>query len=40
MNKWLYAFTVNKTEEIKTEEKSKNDQGEEITTVKIETKET
>ena len=40
MNKWLYAFTINRTEEIKTEEKSKNDQGEEITTVKIETKET
>lgn len=40
MNKWLYAFTINKTEEILTEEKSKNDKGEEITTVKKETKET
>jgi hypothetical protein len=39
MIKWLHAFTVNKTEEIQTEEKSKNDKGEETTTVKKETKE-
>jgi len=39
MNKWLHTFTVNKTEEVQTEEKSKNDKGEEITTVKKETKE-
>lgn len=39
MNKWLHHFTINKTEEIQTEEKSKNDKGEEITTIKKETKE-
>jgi len=39
MNKWLYSFTINKTEEIQTEEKSKNEEGEETTTVKKETKE-
>ena len=38
-DKWLYTFTVNKTEETVTEEKSKNDKGEEITTKKKETKE-
>ena len=40
MNKWLYSFTINKTEEIQTEEKSKNNEGEETTTVKKEIKET
>ena len=34
MNKWLYSFTINKTEEIQTEEKSKNEKGEDTTTVK------
>ena len=40
MNKWLYSFTINKTEEIQTEEKSKNNEGEDTTTVKKEIKET
>ncbi len=40
MNKWLYSFTINKTEEIQTEEKSKNEKGEDTTTVKKEIKET
>jgi len=35
----MYTFKIDKTEETQTEEKSKNEKGEEITTVKKETKE-
>ena len=39
MNKWIHTFTIKKTEETQTEEKSQDEKGEEITKVKKETKE-
>ena len=34
MSKWLYNFSIVKKEEVTKEEKSKNENGEEITTKK------
>ena len=39
MNKWMHTFIINRTEETQTQEKSKNEKGEEITTIKKESKE-